>query len=145
MASKGNKTSKSKEPPTPEQLSAELEKLKLENKQLRKKVKQIYEDDSGKSGVATCGPPQVLTPRAKEVLVNSVVGVLTKQASQKIEEKIRKQTEKAVTREDFEKSLQKFTMRIEVSTSEFGEKLTSAKNPVCKPRSKSRGRPSTKQ
>ncbi|ALE14766.1 ORF52 [Felid gammaherpesvirus 1] len=125
--------------PTHDDLVEQLEKLKIENKNLKKKLKKISEEDGG-TGVSCSST--LLTENAKKVMVSAVTSMLTKQARDRIEQKVMDITSSAVTKEDFEKAVNNVTMRIEVSTAEGEGRATSRKSRT-RARSKSRSKQPT--
>lgn len=143
MASGGGGKRGSKKAPTAEELAAELTKLKLENKQLKSKLKEHHGEDN-----------PILTATAKHALVSNLVSGLTRVAAKKIEERVVKATAKATTKRELEESVKELSMRISLSVADLGERSTSGTDketaasestlktspPQTRARSKSRGR-----
>ncbi|AMA67408.1 virion protein G52 [Vespertilionid gammaherpesvirus 1] len=109
-----------------EDLSKQLEKLQLENKALKKKLKQDM-------GVV------VLTPPAKEAMITHATSLFTKAAAKKIEARIRRETARATTKSEVQDILANVSMRIDLSSDDIGERSTGTEE-RSRARSKSRGR-----
>ncbi|UTM04832.1 virion protein G52 [Equid gammaherpesvirus 2] len=131
MASGGGGGSKRcpKKQPTPEELAEQVARLKLENKALKTKLKEhVGEDDV------------VLTQAAKEAMVGSVVSILTRSAARQIEERIRKETSKATTKNQFEDIIKELSFRISLSYADVGGRASSESSKASKPRGRSKHR-----
>nr|CAC85011.1 hypothetical protein [Saimiriine gammaherpesvirus 2] len=90
-----------------EELEKELQKLKLENKTLKKQlIQQAGPDD------------EILTPSQKDALITSVVNKLTKQADEKIRIKVTKDLLPLVTKKQCMEAITILKYRIDVSTDE---------------------------
>ncbi|AAC95577.1 orf 52 [Ateline gammaherpesvirus 3] len=89
-----------------EELQKELQKLKLENKALKKKMLQGNPEE------------EMLTPPQKEILINSLVSKLTKQAELKIRERVTKDLLPLVTKNQCMEAIADIKYRIDVSTKE---------------------------
>ncbi|AAC13840.1 virion protein G52 [Equid gammaherpesvirus 2] len=131
MASGGGGGSKRcpKKQPTPEELAEELVKLRMENKALKSKLKEHVGDDD-----------VVLTQAAKEAMVGSVVSGLTRSAAKQIEERIRKETLKATTKNEFEEVIKTLSFRVSLSYADLGGRASSDSSKASKPRGRSKHR-----
>lgn len=98
--------------PTVEDLTAKLTALEMENRQLRKRIKETK--DSGSTS-------EVLTPAQREALIMAAVSKLTATAGKKITQRVKDATARCVTREDMEGVLSTLRMRIDVSMTEGAE------------------------
>lgn len=101
----------------------------MENKALKSKLKEHVGDDD-----------VVLTQAAKEAMVGSVVSGLTRSAAKQIEERIRKETLKATTKNEFEEVIKTLSFRVSLSYADLGGRASSDSSKASKPRGRSKHR-----
>ncbi|AJE29699.1 ORF52 [macacine gammaherpesvirus 12] len=110
MASTRPKTRAPKKEMTMEDLAAQVQKLSVENKQLKKLLN---------SGDPTRpGADPVISTAEKEAKIAAAVSALCNVATRKIEAKVRAVTAKAVTRGQVEEALSGISLRVDVSMDE---------------------------
>nr|CAC84291.1 hypothetical protein [Saimiriine gammaherpesvirus 2]CAC84348.1 hypothetical protein [Saimiriine gammaherpesvirus 2] len=97
-----------------DELQKELQRLKLENKTLKKKMQQVSPND------------EMLTPSQKESIINSVVNSLTKNAEKKIRLRVSNDLLPLVTKQQCVDAIANIKYRIEVSPEEPQDKLRRA-------------------
>ncbi|AGY30734.1 ORF52 [Retroperitoneal fibromatosis-associated herpesvirus] len=101
--------SKVKPDATMEELTAQITKLSMENKQLRKAL-----------GAASDPADRPVSSMEKEARLVAAVSALSAAASKKIESRVRACIEKCVTVSQLENALSNLHMRIDLSLSETG-------------------------
>ncbi|AAT00066.1 JM89 [macacine gammaherpesvirus 11] len=110
MSSTRPKTRAPKKELTMEELAAQVQKLSVENKQLKK---LINSGDPTRSG-----SDPVISNSEKEAKIAAAVSALCNVATRKIEAKVRAVTAKAVTRGQVEEALAGINIRVDVSMDE---------------------------
>ncbi|ADW24393.1 hypothetical protein RHVP.52 [Cricetid gammaherpesvirus 2] len=106
MASKRTKE------PSYNELLAQMQKLQLENKALRKKV-----------GNSSSGGETVISPAKKESMILAACRSLSSLASTKIESKVRTKTAKIFTEQELVDALKGVRLRVDVSMEESNDSL----------------------
>ncbi|CAA45675.1 unnamed protein product [Saimiriine gammaherpesvirus 2] len=105
-----------------EELEKELQKLKIENKALKKKLVQH-----------TSPEDELLTPAQKDAIINSTVNKLTKKAEEKIRERVLKDVLPLVSKNQCMEAIAHIKYRIDVS---IDETYNLSRRPASKPRTK---------
>lgn len=118
-----------------DELTSKLNKLELENKALRKRIKKETQATSGTD-------ERLISAAQKEALVSTAAAKLATKAAQKIESRLRENVATAVTKTEVESAILQFKIRIDISMAELSERADTPK----RSRSQSRNRaPKSKQ
>lgn len=113
-----------------DELTSKLNKLELENKALRMRIKKETQSTNGTE-------ERLITAAQKEALISTAAAKLATKAAQKIETRLRENVATAVTKAELEKAILQFRARIEVSMADLSER---AETPSKRGRSQSRHR-----
>lgn len=132
MASANGKSKTPKQPSVAE-MAARLAQLELENKSLKKRIKNGNESTPPKD-------ENILSSYQKEAMITAAVSKLSAMASKKIELKVRDKLAAAVTKQEVEHILRGLTVRIETSLSDLGERGHPGDISARRGRASSRGR-----
>lgn len=129
----GNNKNKTPKQSSVAEMAARLAQLELENKNLKRRIKNGSESTPSKE-------ENILSSYQKEAMITAAVSKLSAMASKKIEIRVRDKLSAAITKQEVEHILKGLTIRVETSLSDLGERGQPGDVSTRRGRASSRGR-----